>query len=250
MGEPNRRTSSAEGLYMIEVETTAGPDLPGCVVVEAKAGGSTVRGQAPVTFSNSPTSETARVDLTLRDPAMLDRAEADRIINLLTSALHAHDAEPELAEFLRVEPQNVRGVLDDYRMLLRGVASTDFVRSDGRSFTYLLRGTNGKTVSTTVTQDPLRRVTSPLIHAGIRARTLLSHLRGALEAGDIARVAAVMETSEAQARDFSERYAAVQDRTFRLTEVDEASQTLRYRAGYSELAVNIGYADNRVWIRS
>jgi hypothetical protein len=135
-------------------------------------------------------------------------------------------------------------------MLLRGVASTEFVQSDLRSFTYLLRGTNGETVSTTVKQDPLRMVTSPLIDAGIRARTLLNHLRGALEAGDIPRVAAVMETSEAQARDFSDRYAAAQDRTFRLFDVDEASQTLRYRAGYSELALNIGYADSRVWVRN
>jgi hypothetical protein len=155
-GNSVAHVTGADGTYQLRVEHGVGPQVDGCVAVEAAAGGATVRKEQQARFGRG---SAIHVDLRLPRPQFLTRLDADRLIDLLRRAMaHEADAVNELKLYVPDAPSSL-GPIAQYT---RGIDSVRVVEEGDRRFVYELTGRRpGRTVRVTVRQDVLTRVELP-----------------------------------------------------------------------------------------
>lgn len=148
--------SGADGTYELRVERGAGPQSDGCVAVEAAAGGSTVRLQRDAHFGRGAA---IRVDLRLPQTQVLQRPDADRLIDTLTRAMRGEqDAVAELKLYIPDAPTS----LAPMSRYTRGVDSWQVVEEGDRRFVYELKARRPeRNVRVVVRQDALTRIELP-----------------------------------------------------------------------------------------
>lgn len=155
IGGPITRHSAADGTYEITVGNKVGPQFEGCIVVEIAAGGSVALLQRGATYApESAGISRLRIDVALPPPRPLTRAEADRLIEIVRSALHEGPlfATEQLALYTRED-------IVPYRRDLRGIAEVRLVSEGERRFEYELTGTRpGTSVRVVMEQGALTRI--------------------------------------------------------------------------------------------
>jgi hypothetical protein len=155
-GGPVDRPSGADGTYEITVGRIVGPAYEGCIVLEVAAGGAVERVERPSRFASDAAGHPrTRIDVTLTPAPLLTRAEADRLIALVRTAMHTgdHDATQELALYIGGAD------LSEQRRTVRGIADVRLLTAGDRRYEYELVGTRpGTSMLVTIEQDSLTRI--------------------------------------------------------------------------------------------
>lgn len=161
-GRPVVHVSGADGAYQLRVESGVGPEFDACIIAEAAAGGSMVRGQRAVHYaSDAAGGNVARIDLSLPQPPYLTRGEADRLIELLRSAMQL---DYEAVEELKLYVPGGSAALAPMSRYTRGIESVRLVSEGDRHFVYELQGRRPeRSVRVTIRQDTLTRIELPVI---------------------------------------------------------------------------------------
>jgi hypothetical protein len=160
--------SGADGSYELRVERSVGPQVDGCIAVEAAAGGSTVRNELGARFARG---SAVRMDLRLPQAPFLNRLDADRLIETLQREMQGdQDALAELKLYIPGAPTSLTPIA----RYTRGIDSFRVVEEGDRRLVYELKGRRPeRTVRVTVWQDTLTRVALPEIEesgAALRKR--------------------------------------------------------------------------------
>ena len=153
-GDPVQVWGGASSSFEVTIERGVGPAERGCLVIDATGGGATSRRAFPVTFSNS--GERVERDITLPPPQILSRAEADRVIDVVRTAIVSRDraAVEELAGYLAITPEAAYSRLGDIQRHLRTVTEVVFIEP----YVYELKGHRDPPLRVRVTQDSVTRV--------------------------------------------------------------------------------------------
>lgn len=162
LGQAVSHVAGADGSYQLRVERGVGPQFDACIVVEASAGGSSVRAQnavryAPATGGNNG----VRVDLMLPQPAILTRAEADRLAEIVRAAVSLdQDALRELQLYV----PHAQEALTPIARYTRGIESVRLVTAGDRHYVYdLIARRPERNVRITIRQDTLTRLELPRV---------------------------------------------------------------------------------------
>ena len=190
------------GQYFALVETNSVTTQWGCVIVEARSGGTSGRASAPA-FFDRPSMERRPVQVDVRlDPAPpLTSAEAERLVRLLAEEInnHASQGSPELAMYLEYGSEALRVALEQYRTLLRRVTH---VRPAGgedvgpRRRTFELRNAEGRITRIDVYEERIVRLHSPLIDYGLRAEAFMNAYLRFISSGDAERLARLLNPDD------------------------------------------------------
>lgn len=151
IGGPNTRTSGSDGAYEVTVGRRVGPAFEGCIVLEFAAGGSVAFLPRNASFSQD---SRLKIDVLLPPARVLNRAEADRLIQVVRGAMH--EGSPAAVEELALYTQDD---ITPHRRNLRGITDVRLVSEGDRRFEYELVGMRpGTSVRVTIAQDSLTRI--------------------------------------------------------------------------------------------
>ena len=149
-GGPITRHSGSDGRYDITVGRRIGPQYEGCIVLELTSGGAVERVQRNATFAPERAGiGRLTVDAVLQPAPLLTRAEAERLMELVRSALSGggHEVTEELALYTG------RADLTPYQRELRGVGDVRLVSAGDRRYEFELTGVRpGTSARVTVSQ--------------------------------------------------------------------------------------------------
>ena len=260
--------SDSSGAFSITVERGVGPIEPGCVVIEAKAGGAIGRAERPVVYSSTTDDPGREVDLllTLGAPPPLDGAAGERLIGLLDRSMRGdHDAMRELDLYIRGDLGRVRPIVDAHSSWLRGIRSAEIIESEeGRRLRWRLHGVQDRSVTITVVRDGLLELHGPLVDYGDRGAGFVRRILDVAHQGDADRMARLLDPDDLPvpretAQGLIDRLRAKFDlprATVVLVGVDELGNALRYavrgpsRTGeQSEEILEVGFGDGLVALR-
>jgi hypothetical protein len=152
IGGPITRTSGSDGAYEVTVGRSVGPEFEGCIVLEFAAGGSVAFLPRNAHFARD---SRLKIDVTLPPARLLNRAEADRLMQVVRGAMH--EGSPAAAEELALYTQDD---ITPHRRNLRGITDVRLLSEGDRRFEYELVGMRpGTSVRVTIAQDSLTRIT-------------------------------------------------------------------------------------------
>lgn len=259
--------SDESGEYLAVAEVGVGPSQRGCVVVEARSGGA--RGVATAATEFTTASPRLRVDVRLELPPALTASEAERLANLLATAIDepARSSE-ELSLYILHGPEALRVALEQYRHLLGDVASVRLVPSehfDPRRFTFELRGTGDRVSHVDVYQEEVTRLHSPVIDYGFRSERFINAYLRAISSGDAIRLSQVLNPDDVdfpveRAREmivaYRQRYRDTASIRAEFVDVDERRHIIRWRLRgvgpdgkeVTEM-IELGFGDGLIGIR-
>ncbi|MGH9457628.1 MAG: hypothetical protein ACRD2J_08320 [Thermoanaerobaculia bacterium] len=268
-GEPVTATGGMGGEFAIEVERGVGPEEFGCVVVEARAGGSSVRAERHVVFTAAQGDPRNRVELRLQLPRApeLTRDEGERLVRLLAEAVRtgAPATIEELDPHIRGDRQRVHAALDAYRQYLRTIDSIEFAGAEGTHWMrWRMNGVADRSVTTAVYRESLIELHGPLIDYGDRAAGFVRRILEVAHQGDIERMARVLTSDDEDVPletaqrviDFLRARFDLPRASVVLAEVDERLNVLRYRVSgpsregtLSQEILTVVYGDGLVGLR-
>jgi hypothetical protein len=229
------------GQYHAVVEVGPGPALRGCVVVEARSGGSVAEASAPAYFASSRDDRQAvQVDLALPRVAPATAADAERLALQLAEAINDpnHPGLAELALYVHGGVEALRVALDQYRQLFGSVRSVAALPADWAPLPFELRGENGRTGRVTVDADDLVRLHSPLLDYGYRAERFATAYLRLIGSGDAERLAQLLNPDDVdfpveRARElivaYRQRYADLATTRAAFESHDERQNTITFR---------------------
>jgi hypothetical protein len=158
-------------------------------------------------FSSSEQSRTAvRVTISLDQKTVLDRAEAQRLVELLSDAIDNPSgiAAGELSLYVTWGDEAIRAAVEQYRQLLGALTRVVFVDEEmtgepqypTRRFSFELRGSTGRSSRIDVYQEDLTRMHSLLLDYGMRSeRFVMAYIR-AIASGDAELLARVLNPDD------------------------------------------------------
>lgn len=260
--------TDASGAFAVSVERGTGPAEQGCVVVEAKAGGSSARAVRNAFFASGSAADRVELELSLPRAPELTRKEGERLVDLLARAIPGGDEEVlrELDLYVRGDRQWLDGALTAYRQYLRGITAIEPAGEENDHWMrWRIEGVAGRSVTTAVYRETLIELHGPLIDYGLRGASFVQRILDVAHAGDVERMARVLTADDedvplAVARDVVERLRTRFDlprATLVLVNVDEAANALHYRVSgpsrtgaMEEAILVVGYGDGLVGLRS
>lgn len=150
--------SSENGDYFAVAQLESDQPLRGCVIVEARSGGTSGKATLGVEFTTA--SPRVHLDVRLERAPPLTSVEAERLVRMLAAAIDEPAQTPrELGQYILHGPEALRVALGQYRTLLGKVTAVRPIDS----FHYELRGAKGATSRVNVHQEDLVRLHSPLL---------------------------------------------------------------------------------------
>lgn len=267
-GGAARTFSDSSGAFSLTVERGVGPVEPGCVIVEAKAGGATGRAERSVVYSSATGDPAREVDirLTLGAPPPLDRAAAERLIGLLDRSMGGdHDAMRGLDLYVRGDFGRLHEIVNAHSSWLRGIRDIELIESEeGRRMRWRLHGVQDRNVTITLVRDGLLELHGPLVDYGDRGAGFVRRILDVAHQGDAERMARLLDPDDlpvprATAQHLIDRLRMKFDlprASVVLVGVDELGNTLRYsvrgpsRTGeQSEEILEVGFGDGLVALR-
>ncbi|HEX8173063.1 MAG TPA: hypothetical protein VF824_21190 [Thermoanaerobaculia bacterium] len=153
--EPFVVRAGADGSYEVTADVGVGPQYDGCLIVEAASGGAVVKKQTPVRFASGADAPHETLDLYLPRPEPLTRAEAERLIGVVKSALVTRDtaAVEELSLYTDRGREALYTTLGELQRRIRTVLTTALTSERGGRYVYVLSGQREPPVTVTIEQD-------------------------------------------------------------------------------------------------
>jgi hypothetical protein len=225
--------SSENGDYFAVAQLESDQPLRGCVIAEARSGGTSGKATLGVEFTTA--SPRVHLDVRLERAPPLTPVEAERLVRLLAAAIDEPAQTPrELGQYILHGPEALRVALEQYRTLLGNVTTVRPVDS----FHYELRGANGATSRVNVHQEDLVRLHSPLLDYGFRSERFMTTYLRAISSGDAVLLSRVLnpddvdcpvERARERIADYRRRYADTAAIRAELAGVDERRSALLWR---------------------
>lgn len=186
------------GEYVVVSESGVGPAHHGCVVVEARAGGTSGVAMSSATFtSDSPRVE---VDVQLQQAPPLTPSQAEELVLRLVKAInHPHAASSELNLYILHGPEALRVALQQYRHVLGEVTATRALPlepHDPQRYRFELLGSSGRTSVVDVYREDLIRLHSPYLDYGFRGERFVNAYLRAISSGDAVMLSRILNPDD------------------------------------------------------
>ena len=147
------------GRFATSIDFGVGPEIAGCVVVEASAAGSRASMTRPVLYVVGDRPENLVSGELILPRVTLDDAKAMQIVEQFRATLHVVDpnVEADLATYFRLDVRELNPRLNDVRRYLRGIERIEPLGN----FTYRLHGAASRSRDLRVVPGALPRLELP-----------------------------------------------------------------------------------------